>query len=58
MIHLLFVQSKSFVDKSLTKFLFKLSLKDISIIGPDHLSDIVIDYYESDHRAVLAKFRF
>ena len=36
----------------------QMELKDISIIGPDHLSDIVIDYYESDHRAVLAKFRF
>ena len=36
----------------------QMELKDVSIIGPDHLSDIVIDYYESDHRAVLAKFRF
>ena len=36
----------------------QMELKDISIIGPDHLSDIVIDYYESDHRAVFAKFRF
>ena len=35
----------------------KIELEDISLIGPDYLSDIVIDYYESDHRAVLAKFR-
>jgi len=35
----------------------KIELEDISLVGPDYLSDIVIDYYESDHRAVLAKFR-
>ena len=36
----------------------QVELKDILIIGPDHLSDIVIDYFESDHRALFAKFRF
>ena len=36
----------------------QMELQDISLVGPDYLSDIVIDYYESDHRAVFAKFRF
>ena len=36
----------------------KIELQEISLVGPDYLSDIVIDVYESDHRAVLAKFRF
>ena len=36
----------------------QMDLIDISIVGPDHLSDLVIDYYESDHRAIFAKFKF
>ena len=34
----------------------RLDLNEVSLVGPDYLSDIVIDYYESDHRAVFAKF--
>lgn len=34
----------------------RLELNEVSIVGPDYLSDIVIDYYESDHRAIFSKF--
>ena len=34
----------------------KMDLQEVYLVGPDHLSDIVIDYFESDHRAVFAKF--
>ena len=34
----------------------KIELQEIYLVGPDYLSDIVIDYYESDHRAVFSKF--
>ena len=30
--------------------------KSTSLIGPDYLSDIVLDFYDSDHRAVLVNF--
>ena len=35
----------------------EIELQEIFLVGPDYLSDIVIDYYESDHRAILAKFK-
>ena len=34
----------------------KMDLQEVYLVGPDHLSDIVIDYFESDHRAVFSKF--
>ena len=33
-----------------------IDINSINIIGPSHLSDILIDNYESDHRGVLAIF--
>jgi len=34
----------------------KIGLQEVYLVGPDHLSDIVIDYFESDHRAIFSKF--
>ena len=34
----------------------KMDLQEVYLVGPDHLSDIVIYYFESDHRAVFSKF--
>ncbi len=34
----------------------RIDLSQVSLVGPDYLSDVVVDYYESDHRAVFAKF--
>ena len=34
----------------------KMDLQEVYLVGPDHLSDIVINYFESDHRAVFSKF--
>jgi len=36
----------------------KIELQEVFLVGPDHFSDIVLDYYQSDHRAILARFRF
>ena len=33
-----------------------LLIDSIFIVGPDNMSDIIIDNYESDHRAILAVF--
>ena len=35
-----------------------LQPKSTSLIGPDYLSDIVLDFYDSDHRAILVNFSF
>ena len=35
-----------------------LQPQSTSLIGPDYLSDIVLDFYDSDHRAILVNFNF
>ena len=33
-----------------------IDLQSVHLIGPDNLSDFIIEYYESDHRALLSIF--
>ena len=35
-----------------------INLESILLVGPDELSDVILYDYESDHRAILAKFQF
>ena len=33
-----------------------MELIDVELVGPDFISDVIFDYYESDHRSVFCTF--